>query len=264
MMFKTISFAAMAAVFTAGSAFAQDKPWEMPRPENMTERHQDLAKDVAEVYKKLRPDEFGYSPDEAEWNWSNGRNLVIPLSNMSKAALTQALNGRYHVYQTPTSERWSVRYYSAEGKTHFCESTDFDWNQEEWSADRYIDTTAFGLAGLFHWDKVKSVTPVPTAADSVGWPTVMAENNLLYSYNYDAKSGTWIPFGGWLQDDYAAAFAEHCPNLPRVTKVNNDQLGDSANDLLKNAKIYKGAKTSFVNDPVNPLTAQMFFWGRGK
>lgn len=64
---------------------------------------------------------------------------------------------------------------------------------------------------------------------------------------------------GWLQDDYAAVFAEHCPNLPRANSVNNDQTGTTLQEISRGARAFRGFDVAFQNDPRNPLTAGMYY-----
>lgn len=76
----------------------------------------------------------------------------------------------------------------------------------------------------------------------------------------ERKRGKWHPQPGWLQSEYAAAFAEFCPKLPRSGTVNASQTGRTFAEIAKGAKPYRGFKTEFQNDPRNPLTAGMYYY----
>ena len=104
----------------------------------------------------------------------------------------------------------------------------------------------------------KEATSVPPK-DARGWPFVGDSNKgLLYSYGWNDKK--WVAEPGWVQKEYAAVFAEHCPNLPRVSTINNNQLGETFADLIPEATPVRGFSTAFKNNPANPFTASMYYW----
>lgn len=243
----------------SGAAIADTKPWEMAKPAGMTGTHSEAATAARNVQLSLPNGQFGYDPMQADWDWGDGRNRTIPLSNMSIQDLSMILNNKYHIWKSPESDAWNVRYYSPEGKTFFCEFNNFRKTHFEWIYDRYIETASFGLAGIMHWDSVNESTPKPPEDEAVGYPVVVSgDDGIIFSYHWDGDH--WVGAPGWIQEPYAAAFAEKCPNLPRVSNVNNNQLGDTFNDMIREADPVVGIRTMFRNDPTDPLTAGMYYW----
>ena len=235
-------------------------PWDLPKPE-MTTVHQNSAIAARAVEEKLPGGNFtSLDLTQANWDYSNGRPRITPMSNMTVAELTSLITGKYLI-QTDEGQNhdfWHARYYAQDGTSHFCGYNDIIRQYEEWTLDRYVATTGFGLAGTFHWDPKLEATSVPPEKNGA-WPMVAdSDRGLLFSYYYEDKN--WIARPGWIQKEYAAAFAVHCPNLPRVSTVNNNQRGDTFADLILEATPVRGFRTAFKNNPENPLTAGMYYW----
>lgn len=259
-MSKIATFAAALALFaTNGGAAAEAKPWELAKPEGTTAEHGESAVAAREVESRLPAGGFGYDPLRADWDWSGGRNRSVPMSNMTAAALRNLISGRYHVLATPGSGVWSARYYAPDGRTHFCDFSETLGRHAERVLDRHVASAPFGLAGMFHWDPDREATPMPPPEESVGWPLVAdGDSGLLHAYFWDDRR--WIHEPGWIQDEYAAAFAGKCPGLPRAGEANRAQTGDSFAELRTEARPVRDIPTAFRNDPRDPMTAAMYFW----
>jgi hypothetical protein len=257
-MMKITMTAGALLLMTGTAVLAEDKPWDLPKPDGMTATHQKNAIEARKVQEALPEGAFGFDPIQAEWDWNGGMNRNIPLSNMNGADLGSLLNGRYHITSDVGEDEWMVRYYDPSGKTYFCGYSSSAQEHKEWVLDRYISNTPFGMSGVFHWDPATEATPVPE--DSVtSWPIVVdGDRGLVFNYSWNGSH--WIPEPGWVQSEYAAAFAEYCPTLPRGSLVNNDQLGVNFADLIGKATPVRGTQTDFVNDPQEPLTASMYYW----
>ena len=232
---------------------ADTPPWDLPKPKGMTDIHQDNIMAARVMQKRLPKGGFGYyDPVKAPWDLNNGINRTIPMSNMTIAGLTSLINGKYHIRKVADQDLWSVRYYAPDGVTHFCGYKNGEYR--EWTTERYVSRTSFGIAGIFHSNEGSQARK-----KNKGWPFVAdSDRGLLFSYFW--TNNQWVAQPGWVQKEYAAAFAEHCPNLPRVTKVNNNQLGDTFSDLMREATPIRGFSTAFKNDPEDPFTASMYYW----
>jgi hypothetical protein len=242
-------------------ALAQQAPWEGQRPRGMTEAHEGYAAAALQVYDRLG-DAFNGNPSDFHrriWTWQGGRNQITPVSNMDGAALTELLNGRYLVHQDATrGNMWTVRYHDPNGETHFCVG-EKDGSWSEFTGDRYVHRAAFGLSGVFHWGGDTSAPARPDLNVEYAWPVVANSRTGQVSEYYWEKNA-WVSLIGWVQSDYAAGFAEECPNLPRVSRVNNDQRGDTIQEIARGARAITGFRTAFESDPASPLTAGMFYW----
>lgn len=250
----------VATVMTGTAASAQTPPWERPRPEGMTEAHERYAADANTLMGRIG-DAFNGNPGDFHartWTWQRGRNYVTPVSNMDGADLTRLLNGRYFVHGIDGSNAWNVWYMDPSGVTHFC-IANRNGTSREYTLDRYVSRTGFGLSGTFHWDPRRERTPRPDLSQEYGWPFVGdARTGQVASYSWDRNR--WIREIGWVQDEYAAAFAERCPNLPRVAQVNNDQIGATIQEIARGARPVRGFRTAFESDPADPLTVEMLYW----
>jgi hypothetical protein len=261
-MFSRVKPLLIAALLLgAAPANAQQAPWDAPKPRGMTQAHERYAASTLEVYNRIG-DAFNGSPNGFHrriWTWQGGRNQITPVSNMDSASLTELLNGRYLVHQDSTrGNMWSVRYHDPSGKTHFCVG-ERDGSWSEFTLDRYVNRTAFGLSGVFHWGANASKSARPDLNQEYAWPVVANSRTGQISEYYWEKN-RWVSLLGWVQSDYAAAFAEKCPQLPRVSRVNNNQRGDTIEDIAQGARAVTGFRTAFDNDPANPLTVGMFYW----
>lgn len=251
--------AVAAALLVAGAATAQE-PWNGPRPGGMTQAHDGYAASAFEVYTRLGRD-FNGNPREFHdriWTWEGGRNGVSPLSNMDSATVRSVLTGRYFVYASVLfPQDWSVIYHAPDGVSHFCIAQS-GGRYVEYTLDRYVNDTVFGLSGVFYWDPETERTRRPNLRRTTAWPMV-GDGRTGRLTVFAWHEGRWQPAQGWVQSEYAAAFAERCPNLPRVAEVNNAQTGTSPQDLRRNARPV-GFPTAFENDPEDPLTVNMFYW----
>ena len=252
--------AAILPLFVAdGGTAAGGKPWESAKPEGTASEHIESVIAAHAVETRLPAGGFGYDPLRVDWNWSGGRNRSVPMSNMTAVVLRNLLAGRFHLLASPGSDSWSARYYAPDGRTHFCDFDEASGRHVERTLDRYVAGAPFGLAGMFHWDPDRETTSKPPPEDSVGWPLVAeGDSGLVYSYYWEDRR--WVPEPGWIQDDYAGAFARKCPSLPRAGGVNNAQTGASLAELRAAARPVRGFPTAFRNDPRDPMTAGMYFW----
>ena len=257
-LIRNIAIFLLIGGLSACQTTADIPPWDLPKPDKITIVHQDMAIAAHAVEERILDESFSHiDPKVADWDWDNGSNRTIPMSNMTTADLTSLINGKYNIFANKRQDHWSVRYYATDGITYFCIYE--NGRYQEWMLNRYVATTPFGMAGIFHWDPKKEATPVPPEEEFVGWPFVAdSDKGLFYSYYWIDKK--WIPERGWIQKEYAAAFAEHCPNLPRISIVNNNQLGETFSDLIPEATAVRGFRTAFKNDPEDPLTANMYYW----
>ena len=261
-MIKMFKFAAAVIALTASTATAGGAPWKTRAPSGMTSVHQQYAAQARQVQKSLAPAMFGFNPLQANWNYKGDRLPTTPLSNMSIQQLNAAITGRYFVHRSVYTSRfakndWSVMYFAKDGKTHFCRPSG-SAKYKEYVSNRYVATSAFGLAGTMHWDGNGYRPEAAPESERVGWPTVANSATGEFAM-YAWGRGDWYTESGWLQDDYAAAWARYCPNLPRAGSVNNAQQGRKLSEIAKGARAFRGFKTAFQNDPRNPLTAGMYY-----
>ena len=251
-LLRNITALLFIGALSACQTTADTPPWDLPKPAEMTDEHRNSAIAAREVEKSL-PDGRFLDPTKVKWDWQKDKNRTEPISNMSVASLTSLVNGKYHIQKIAGQDRWFVAYYAPDNRTHFCEYE--NGRYREWKLDRYVRLANFGLAGIFHWHP-KDKAP---AKDARGWPHVADSNKgLLYSYGW--INGEWFAEPGWVQKEYAAAFAEECPQLPRVSSVNNNQLGKTFADLIPEATPVRGFSTAFKNNPEDPMTAEMYYW----
>ena len=255
MTIRSIIAALLVGGLSAYQTAADTPPWELPRPDGMTSTHEKNMMTARVVQKRLPKGEFGYyDPAQAPWDKKNGINRTIPMSNMTVAGLTSLVTGKYHIQKISGQDLWTVRYYAPDGVIHFCGYRNGEYR--EWARNSYVSIISFGIAGIFHWDPKKEATP---SKSSFGWPHVADSNRgLLFSYFW--IDNQWVAEPGWVQKEYAAAFAEHCPNLPRVSTINNNQLGKTFADLIPEATPVRGFSTAFKNNPEDPFTASMYYW----
>lgn len=249
------------AIFFGLPVVAQQAPWDAPRPRGMTEEHARYAASALEVYNRLGAD-FNGSPTHFHrriWTWQGGRNQVTPISNMDTADLSRLLSGRYFVYRnSDRGDVWSVQYHDPDGETHFCVGQR-DGSYSEFTMDRYVHRAAFGLSGVFYWDPQEQGSARPDLGLEYAWPVVAnGQTGQIAVYAWDDRR--WDMSIGWLQAEYAAGFAENCPNLPRASRVNNNQSGATIQEMALGARAITGFRTGFENDPANPLTVGMFYW----
>jgi hypothetical protein len=260
-MIKTFKFAVTALALSATAAVAGNAPWESRAPSGMSAQHQQFAAQAQKVHASVGQAGFGYNPLQATWNYKGDRLPKTPLSNISVNELNSALTGRYFVYRAYTGKRndnWSVMYFAKDGKTHICKPSGSSKRYKQEVFDRYVVNASFGLGGFMHWDHKGYRSKTPPKNERVGWPLV-ANANTGEVVMYGWHRGKWHPEAGWLQNDYAAAFAQYCPDLPRAGSVNNAQTGRKMSEIAQGARAYRGFKTAFQNDPRNPLTAGMYY-----
>lgn len=260
-MIEQLKKIVMLALFLAAApASAQQPPWETSKPRGMTQAHERYAASALEALTRLGRD-FNGNPAEFHdetWTWEGGRNGVSPLSNMDTATLRAVMNGRYHVKGSSLfPPYWDVVYHAPNGVAHFCLAQE-GGRYVEYTLDWYAFRTVFGLSGLLYWHPEKSRSRRPNPKRDYGWPMVGdGRTGRIAVFGWDGDR--WADQQGWVQPEYAAAFAERCPNLPRVSEVNNAQQGRSLQDLRRAARPV-GFRTAFENDPADPLTVNMFYW----
>jgi hypothetical protein len=245
----------LALSLAAAPAVAQGFPWERERPSGMTQTHQELAQGVQAYLDRNGMPHFQRDPKDTNWGWQRGRQRQKPVSNMDQAQLNALFVGRYFVYQEDgEGDAWSVRYHDPDGRTHYCLSTNRELG-DEFVLTRYVKPVKFGLSGYFH----KNMGQALTKDDEFGWPYVAnAQNGQVATWIM--QSGRLSRSIGWVQEDYADAFSVRCPNLPRVGRVNTQQVGNTIQEIARGARPLRGFRVSFPNDPANPLTAEMLFW----
>lgn len=257
-MRKSIITSATAAVVACFAALpaAAEAPWEKERPAAMTEHHEVLSQGVLAYLEKSNPIDFGVDPLTIDWvdEFQYGQ----PISNMTKAQLSELVRGNYYITQSIwKDDSWSVIYYGEDNTSYFCKRLE-DGSWVETSLDRHFRKTWAGPGGIIHWDPEVEGAIAPSR-DELGWPVI-----------YDGKTGelteyvfsghVWRPKTGWLQADYPSVVRENCPELPRVTKENQQQSGETLGEMLKNAKPIRNQPVAFENDNRSPLTMGMLYW----
>ena len=256
----TAALAAATIAMAASSAMAGNEPWNSATPQGTTAAHQQMAAQAHKVLTSVPESQL--APHPLSITWTN-RYEKVPLSNISKQELNKALVGRYFVYNMYTRARdnskndWAVMYFAKDGKTHMCQSKGGGKRHKQVVYDRYLKPGYFGLSGMMHWGSrgYRSETP---DHETNGWPMVgNSSTGQLAIYSWDR--GEWKVEAGWLQNDYAAAFAKYCSKLPRAGALNPNQTGRSISEIARGAHAYGGFKTAFQNDPNNPLTAGMYY-----
>ena len=127
-------------------------------------------------------------------------------------------------------------------------------NKHKEYRDHYMVTnTEVGLSAVLLWGLTK---PTPTGKNSYAWPMVVDSSTGELAV-WATTNGKWKPHLGWVQSEYAPAFAERCPKLPRVNAVSN-QTGDTLQDLARGARPVK-IQPAFASSSRNPLTAGMYY-----
>jgi hypothetical protein len=243
-MIKSFKYAVAALALTATAGFGAE-PWNSAAPRGTTSAHQQMAAQAAQVHAQVA---FGINPLGANWS-PKDRTTDTPVSNVHASTLKAAITGRYHVYQDPGQKGWSARYYAADGTTYFCHAMGRHHREEK--RNYAVTHTRFGLAGILHWDRIK-----PSAGKDYAWPLVVDSNTgEIGIFNYHRSR--WKSQLGWIQSEYAPAFAEHCPKLPRVNAVSN-QTGDTLQELARGARPVR-IQPAFANSSRNPLTAGMYY-----
>ena len=250
MKFFRYSIAALA--LTATCAMAGNEPWTNGPPKGTTAAHQQMAAQAAKVHAQVGANGFGVNALEVDWS-PQERNLDYPVSNVSARSLQNAIIGRYHVYQDPGQKNWSVRYYAADGTTHFCRSNGRGHSEDK--QNYAVTHTRFGLAGILHWGRT---VDKPAVGKDHSWPLVVdSSTGEVAIFNYHRRH--WkAQGGGWIQNEYAAAFAENCPKLPRVNAVSN-QTGKTLQEISRGARPVR-IQASFANSTRSPLTAGMYYY----
>ena len=248
-MLKTFKYAVAALALTATAGMAAE-PWKGAAPRGTTSAHQQMAAQASRV--AASGVKFGLNPLSVEWNGEKNRFEGSPVSNVTRSSLKQAITGRYHVYQSPGQDKWSVRYYGADGVAYFCRAAGRGKHREE-KKHYGVSPSEFGLYGIQFWGLTKNK---PTGKHMYSWPLVAdAATGEVADYNFHRRR--WKPQVGWIQSEYAPAFAEHCPKLPRVNAVSN-QTGDTVQELARGALPVR-IQPSFTSSTRAPLTAGMYY-----
>ena len=249
---KFFSYSIAALALTATCAMASNEPWENGPPKDPTAAHQQMAAQAAKVHAQVGKNAFGLNPYAVDWNGKKNRFEGSPLSNVSGSTLKRAIIGRYHVYQSPGQDKWSVRFYGADGVAYFCRAAGRGKHREE-KKHYGVSPSEFGLSGIQFWGLTKNK---PTGKYVYSWPLV-ADSSTGEVADYNFHRRRWKSQLGWIQSEYAAAFAKHCPKLPRVDAVSN-QSGDTLQELARGARPVK-VQPAFANSTRNPLTAGMYY-----
>jgi len=251
-MIKTLMNAVIILALTATAASAANAPWTGAAPRGTTSAHQQMAAQAAKVHGQVGLNGFGLNPNSIKWGKDGGRNFSFPVSNVQASTLKSAITGRYQVYQDPGQTKFSVRYYHPNGDVYMCLARGRNKHKEY--RDHYMVTrTEVGLSAVLLWGLTK---PTPTGKNSYAWPMVVDSNTGELAV-WATTNGKWKPHLGWVQSEYAPAFAEHCPKLPRVNAVSS-QTGDTVQDLARGARPVR-IQPAFANSSRNPLTAGMYY-----
>lgn len=241
-----------ALAFTATGAMADNEPWNSATPRGTTAAHQQMATQAAKVHEQVGANGFGLNPQSIKWRKDGGRNYGFPVSNVHASTLKAAITGRYHVYQNPGRETFSVRYYAPNGDVHFCLANGRG-RHKEYRNHYMVSHTEVGLSAVMLWGLTQNT---PKGDKAYAWPMIVDSNTGEFSFwGYDRSR--WKPNPGWIQSEYAPAFAEHCPKLPRVNAVSN-QTGDTLQELARGARPVR-IQPAFANSSRNPLTAGMYY-----
>lgn len=249
-MIKTFKYAIAALAMTATAGIAGGEPWANAAPKGTVGAHQQMAAQAAQV--DARTADFGENPLAINWKGTGDKYTDYPMSNVPASTLTSAITGRYHVFQDPGQQKWSVRYYGADGDVYFCVANGRG-KHKEYKNHYAVSHTRAGLAGVLLWGTTKRT---PSGEHSYAWPLVVdSTTSDVAIYAYHRKK--WKPQPGWIQSEYAPAFAENCPKLPRVNAVSN-QTGDTLQELARSARSVK-VQPAFANSTRSPLTAGMYY-----
>lgn len=249
-MFKSLFSLAAVFAISSTSVMASSAPWEQQAPKGMSSAHVEMAAQAAKVHRKVGASGFGQHPSDADWGDWKGYASGYPLSNITASDLEAAITGRYHIRKNPGQDYWSVAYYDPSGITYFCNIASGS-RRKEFKSYRVIAPTQFGLAGIYH-----RKTRKPSGKKLYSWPAVVdAKTGEIGSWGRHANR--WKLQTGWLQDEYAPAFAKHCKKLPKVGKV-SEQTGNTYQELARGARPIK-VKTAFPGSSRNPLTAGMYY-----
>ena len=244
--------AAIVLALTATAGSAGNAPWTSATPRGATSAHQQMAAQAAKVNAQVGVNGFGLDPQSIKWQKDGGRNFSFPISNVHASTLKSAITGRYHVYQDPGETLFSVRYYAPNGDVHMCLARGRN-KHKEYRNHYMVSHTEVGLSAVVLWGLTKNT---PKGNASYGWPMVVDSNTGELAI-WAATNGKWKTHLGWVQSEYTPAFAEHCPKLPRVNAVSN-QNGDTLQELARGARPVK-IQTAFANSSRTPLTAGMYY-----
>ncbi len=249
---KTLTLAIALSV-TGLAALAQSAPWERPRPANMTAAHEAQADAAMTALRRAKPQNLGINLEGLSWTWSSRSNAKHPVANMETPAMREALTGRYHIFTSGNGRTWDVAYFSPDGKIHNCFFAG-NGRYNENAGGLYIRDAVIGFSGTIAADE-------RTAAQGLkfGWPVVADRSSGIFAV-FGYFGSEWRSSYGWLQSEYVPIFAEKCPNLPRAARVNNEQGGETIQEIARNARAFRDFKVAFQSDPRDPLTAEMLYF----
>ena len=255
---KTLTIAIALSV-TAVASFAQSAPWERPRPADMTAAHESMADQAIVALRRASPQNLGVNVREGmagiNWDWRRGSNRTHPVNNIAAADYQRMIQGRYFVQRSLNRKTWNVSYFSNDGRAYTCSTRTATGNRYDESVMYYwVRPSVIGLSG---W--LTEREPVLREHWDYAWPSVgdPYTGNLV---NYAWEGSNWVGIDGFLQEDYAPVFAEKCPRLPRVSRVNEGQTASDFNTFSAQARKFRGFQVAFRSDTANPLTAEMLYW----
>lgn len=239
-------------------ASASPYPWKKPA-KGITQTHKSMAK---ELNKSLNKTGIVYPlaihPFNA--NWGKKRRFEA-ISNVEIKNLQMLFEGHYFV---STYKPWAnrtdskgdlltIRYFGADGKLYGCTARSSK-NYAEVVVDWKVHQAYAGYGGISSYDR-------PLYDDALGYSFVYENDTgrALY-YKHASSRSRHEVFIGHFQKEYAPVFAEICPNLPKVGRVNEAQTSRKYSEFFKQgAKPIKGIPVVFKQDVDDPLTLEKYF-----
>ena len=246
-------------------ASAAPYPWKKPA-KGITVVHKEMAK---ELKKSLTSKgiEYPLAVNAFTAHWNKKRRIEA-ISNVEITNLKRLVTGHYFV---GTYKPWAgvegakgnnitVKYFDKNGAVHSC------WGgtgvtQVENSAQWRVIKSYAGFGGILADSKEYFASRSKSLSDDLAYS--MAYNattgQVLYYKNASSRSRHEV-YIGHFQKEYAPIFAEICPNLPKVGRVNEAQTSRKYSEFFKQgAKPIKGIPVVFNQDVDDPLTLEKYF-----